>query len=338
MPARPSRRPSGRLTTVPALALTLAALLALATLAACGSSGSTNSTSSSSPAAAASSGPVTVTDDSGQLVTLDRPAARVVSIAPANTEIAFAIGAGDKVVAGTTYDDYPAEAKSLPKIGDFQSPSVEKIVSFDPDVVLATGGIQAGLRNKLEKLGVKVYVVDPPTLDKTYADLTNLGLLLGVSDKADALVAQMKQREQAVTDKTASASTPKVFVEIYSKPLMTAGKGTLIDNLVTLAGGVNIGDSAGTGFPAYNAESLLEQNPDVYIATTGSQQTPGQIAKRQAYSALKAVQGGRVYVIEDNLIVRPGPRLVNGLERLAQMIHPEVFGSPSPSASASTAQ
>ena len=255
------------------------------------------------------------------------------SIAPANTEIAFAIGAGDKLVAGTSYDDYPAQAKSLPKIGDFQSPSVEKIVSFKPDLVLATGGIQKGLRTKLEKLGVKVYVVDPPTLDKTYADLTNVGRLLGVSAKADALVAQLKQRAQAVTDKTASVQPSKVFVEIYSKPLMTAGKGTLIDDLVKLAGGTNIGDAAGSGFPAYSAEVLLQQDPDVYIATTGSMQTPGQIAKRQGYDALKAVQDHRVYVIEDNLIVRPGPRLIDGLEQLARMIHPELFGSPSPTAS-----
>ncbi|HMK93218.1 MAG TPA: cobalamin-binding protein [Thermoleophilia bacterium] len=337
MPAPVSRRSPGHRLTALTVPLAIAAVLAAVfLLGACGSGGSTSS--SSSPAAAASSGPITVTDDAGQQVTLDQPAARVVSIAPANTEIAFAIGAGDKVVAGTSYDDYPAQAKSLPKIGDFQSPSVEKIVSFKPDLVLATLGIQAGLRTKLEKLGVKVYAVDPATLDKTYADLTNLGRLLGVSDKADALVAQMKQRAQAVTDKTASAQSAKVFVEIYSKPLMTAGKGTLISDLVKLAGGSNIGDGAGTGFPAYNSEVLLQQDPDVYIATTGSMQTPGQIAKRQGYSALTAVKDGRVYVVEDNLIVRPGPRLIDGLEQLARMIHPELFGSPSPAASASPAQ
>jgi len=334
MPAPPISRPSGRSTTILSVVLAFAALVAtVVLLAACGSSGSTSSSSSSSPAAA--SGPITVTDDSGQQVTLDQPAARVVSIAPANTEIAFAIGAGDKLVAGTTYDDYPAQAKSLPKIGDFQSPSVEKIVSFKPDLVLATGGIQKALRGKLEKLGVKVYVVDPPTLDKTYADLTNLGQLLGTSDKADALVAQLQQRAKAVTDKTAGVSPETVFVEIYSKPLMTAGKGTLIDDLVTMAGGTNVGDSAGPGFPAYSEEVLLQKDPEVYVATTGSMATPTQIGKRQGYDALRAVKDGRVYVIEDNLIVRPGPRLVDGLEQLAKMIHPELFGSPSPAPSAS---
>ncbi len=143
----------------------------------------------------------------------------------------------------------------------------------------------------------------------------------------------MKQRAAAVEQKVAGLPKPTVFVEIYSKPLMTAGRGTFIDNLVTLAGGTNIGDAAGGGYPSFSEEVLLKDNPDVYIATTGSMASPGQIAKRSGYSALKAVKDGRVYVIDDNLLVRPGPRLVDGLEQLAQMIHPEVFGSPSPAAS-----
>jgi cobalamin transport system substrate-binding protein len=316
-----------------AVAVLILAALVLAVAAGCGS-GSTASSSSTSPSAAAA-GPVTVTDDSHQQVTLTAPAQRVVSLAPANTEIVFALGAGGKLVAGTTYDDYPAAAKSLPKIGDFQSPSVEKIVSFRPDLVLATGGIQAALRGKLEKLGVKVFVLDPGTLDGVYADLAAVGKLLGVSGRADDLVASMKQRAAAVEQKTAAVARPSVFVEIYSKPLMTAGKDTLIDDLVTLAGGTNIGAAAGSGFPAFSAEVLFKDDPAVYVATTGSMQTPGQIAKRAGYSGLKAVQDGRVYVIEDNLIVRPGPRLIDGLEQLAQMIHPELFGSPSPTPSGS---
>jgi iron complex transport system substrate-binding protein len=316
------------LRTVSIVAALAALALSLAVLAACGSAGS----ATSSPSASAG-GPLTATDDSGHQVTLSRPAARVVSLAPANTEIAFAIGAGDKLVAGTSYDDYPAAAKALPKIGDFASPSVEKIVSFQPDLVLATGGIQAGLRAKLESLGIKVFVVNPSTLDGVYSDLTALGRLLGVSGKATSVVAAMKQRAAAVEQKVAGLPKPTVFVEIYSKPLMTAGTGTFIDNLISLAGGTNVGDTAGSGYPSFSEEVLLKDNPDVYIATTGSMASPGQIAKRSGYSALKAVKDGRVYVIDDDLLVRPGPRLIDGLEQLAQMIHPEVFGSPSPAAS-----
>ena len=318
-----------RLRIVLAAAALAVVALALVVLAACGSA----SSASSSPSPSAT-GAITATDDSGHQVTLASPAARVVSLAPANTEIAFAIGAGDKLVAGTSYDDYPAAAKALPKIGDFQSPSVEKIVSFQPDLVLATGGIQSALRAKLENLGIKVFVVNPSTLDGVYSDMTALGRLLGVSGQATTVVDSMKQRAAAVEQKVAGLSRPTVFVEIYSKPLMTAGTGTFIDNLITLAGGTNIGSAAGSGYPTFSEEVLLKDDPDVYIATTGSMASPGQIARRSGYDGLKAVQDGRVYVIDDDLLVRPGPRLIDGLEQLAQMIHPEVFGSPSPAASA----
>ena len=171
----------GRLTA----ALLLIAVLALGVVAlsACGS-GDDEATASSSPSAAAAAGPITVTDDSGVEVTLDAPAEAIVSLAPANTEIAYAVGAGDKMVAGTSYDDYPEEAKALPKIGDFSNPNVEKIASYSPDLVLAAGGIQDKLRTKLEDLGMTVYVVDPKTYDDVIATIENIGKLAGTEDGA----------------------------------------------------------------------------------------------------------------------------------------------------------
>jgi len=315
---------------VAALLVAALALVAL-TLAACGSSSSNDATGSgSSPAAAA---PITVTDDADQTVTLERPSARVVSIAPANTEIAFALGAGDKVVGVTTYCDYPAEAASIAKIGDFSNPSVEKIVALEPDLVLVAGGIQESFRAKLEKLGIAVYMADPTTLDELYADLQELGDLMGVSANASATVDDMKQQVADVEEKVAEAETPKVFMEIYGKPLMTAGAGTFIDDLITKAGGVNVGATAGEGFPEYNAEKLIEADPAVYVAVKGAQSDPGAIAERPGYDQMTAVTNGAVYVIDDNLVTRPGPRLVLGLQQLAQMIHPEVFGTPSPEGS-----
>ena len=315
---------------IAALAGALAVVALAVVLTACGSSTPTGAASAS----AAAAGPVTVTDDSGHQVTLSKPAARVVSLAPSNTEMAYAIGAGGKLVAGTSYDDYPAAAKKLPKIGDFANPSVEKIVSFQPDLVLAAGGIQATLRSKLENLGVRVFVVNPTTFDGVFADLTALGKLMGTSGQADPLVAQMKQRAATIEAKVAGLSKPTVFVEIYSKPLMTAGTGTYIDNMVTLAGGRNIGDAAGANFPAFSEEVLFKDDPAVYIATTGSMASPGQIAARSGYHALQAVKNHRVYVLDQNLLDRPGPRLIDGLAQLAAAIHPEAFASPSPGASA----
>jgi iron complex transport system substrate-binding protein len=305
-----------------AAALLLIAVLALGVVAlsACGSGSGT--AASSSPSAAAA-GPITVTDDSGAQVTLDQPAARIVSLAPANTEIAYAVGAGDKMVAGTSYDDYPAAAKSLPKVGDFANPNVEKIASFKPDLVLAAGGIQAGLRAKLEGLGMKVYVVDPKTYDGTVATITNVGKLAGTDAGAAKVAVEMTAAMQQVQAKVAGLTPATTFLEIYSKPLMTAGSGTFINDMIGIAGGDNIGAQAGSGFPNFSTEVLVKDDPQVYIADSGSMSKPGDINKRAGFADLSAVKAGHVYVIEDSLIARPGPRLAQGLQALASMIHPE---------------
>jgi iron complex transport system substrate-binding protein len=304
-------------------ALLLAAVLVLGVvaLAACGSSDDT--AAAGSPSATAAAGPITVTDDSGAQVTLDTPAERVVSMAPANTEIAFAIGAGDKMVAGTSYDDYPEEAKALPKIGDFANPNVEKIASFSPDLVLAAGGIQDKLRSKLEALGMKVYVVDPKTYAATIATIENVGKLAGVENGAAQVAAQMTAAQQEVEAAVGDLPKATTFLEIYSKPLMTAGSGTFIDDMIAIAGGQNIGAQAGEGFPTFSTEVLVKDDPQVYIADSGSMSKPGEIDKRAGFGALTAVKDGHVYVIQDDIIARPGPRLADGLKALAGYIHPE---------------
>jgi len=312
----------GRLTA----ALLLVAVLALGVLAlaACGSSSSSGA-ASSSPAASAStaSGPITVTDDEGNQVTLDKPAQRIVSLAPANTEIVFAIGAGDKLVAGTTYDDYPAQAKSLPKIGDFNAPNIEKTASYRPDLVLAAGGIQDKLRSKLESLGMKVYVVDPKTYDGTIQTIENIGKLAGAEAGAGQVGDKMTAAQQTVQAAVADLPKKTTFLEIYSKPLMTAGKATYIDDMIGIAGGDNIGAQAGAGFPNFSTEVLVKDDPQVYIADSGSMSKPGDINQRAGFSALTAVKDGHVYVIDDDTIARPGPRLALGLLALARDIHPE---------------
>ena len=312
-----------------AAALLLLAALAAGALAlsACGTGESSASASTPVAAASASSGTISVTDGAGDTVTLKAPAQRIVSLAPANTEIAYAVGAGGKVVAGTSYDDYPAEAKSLPKIGDFSNPSVEKIASFSPDLVLAAGGIQDKLRTKLEDLGMQVYVVDPKSYAEVETDIANIGKLAGTSTQAQQVVDTMVKAAADVTQKVGGTTPASTFLEIYSKPLMTAGSGTFIDNMITIAGGKNIGADAGSGFPQFSTEVLLKDDPQVYIADSGSMSKPGDLSKRPGFSGLAAVKDGKVYVIEDSYIARPGPRLAEGLQQLAQMIHPEAYAA-----------
>ena len=303
-----------------ALLLMAALALGAAALSACGSSAG-----AASPSASPSAGPITVTDDAGTQVTLAKPATRIVSLAPANTEIAYAIGAGDKMVAGTSYDDYPAEAKSLPKVGDFANPSVEKIASYQPDLVLAAAGIQDSLRKKLESLGMSVYVVDPKTYDGVIASIENVGKLAGADAGAAKVTDQMTAAQMEVQAAVGDVAKKTTFLEIYSKPLMTAGKDTFISDMIGIAGGTNIGDQAGSGFPNFSTEVLAKDDPAVYVADSGSMSKPGDITKRAGFADLTAVKDGNVYVIDDNLIARPGPRLAEGLKKLAQMIQPEVY-------------
>ncbi len=310
--------------------LLLAALAAgAAALAGCGSAEEESGglVAPSTVSTATSDGDISVIDGTGATVTMAKPAERIVSLAPANTEIAFAVGAGDKVVAGTSYDDYPEEAKSLPKIGDFSNPSVEKIASFDPDLVLAAGGIQDGLRKKLEDLGMTVYVVDPKSYADVETDIENVGMLAGTSDQAQEVANTMIQAAADVSQKVGEREQKTTFLEIYSKPLMTAGSNTFINDMITIAGGKNIGAEAGDGFPQFSTEVLVKDDPQVYIADSGSMSKPGDLQKRAGFAALTAVKDGTVYVIDDSLVARPGPRLAEGLRKLAEMIHPEAYSA-----------
>ncbi len=268
---------------------------------------------------------IVLQDDEGRQIKLNEPAKRVVSLAPANTEIVYALGAESKLVGVTTYCDYPAEAKEKEKVGDFANPNVEKIISLNPEVVMATGGIQKGVVEKLEKVGIKVFVIDPKNFEQLNQNIEKVGEILGFKEEAQELVSEMREKVQQVEEKVKDLPKLKVFFEIYSQPLMTAGQNTFIDDMIKLSNGVNVGALAGEGYPQFSEEELVKENPEVYIAAKGSMNDPAEIKKRAGYRGLKAVKEGRVYVVDDNLVTRPGPRLVDGLVEVAKAIHPEAF-------------
>jgi len=303
------------------VALAVAALLVLAVPLVAGCGGDEESTTDASPTPKE----ISITDDAGNEITLEQPAERVVSLAPSTTEDMFAIGAGGKLVGVSDFCDYPEEALEIEKVGGFADPNSEKIVSLDPDLVLATVGVQDEVVQQLKDLNVPVCVLDPTTIDGVFTDLEKLGLLVGTEDEAKAVVADLKAAVDEIRSAVADVDKPTVFFEIYSKPLMTAGKNSIIDDIVTQAGGVNIGSASGEGYGEFSEEVLIKDDPDVYIAVKGSQDDPGDIVKRPGYDALSAVQNGTVYVIDDNLVTRSGPRVVEGLREVAMMLHPEAF-------------
>lgn len=267
--------------------------------------------------------PVTVTDDASRSVTVNARPERIVSLAPANTEILFAIGAGDRVVGVTTYDDYPPEVASIDKMGDFTTPNYERIAAAKPDLVLVTSGVQADVIKKLEELGATVVAIDPATIEATYADIAEIGQLTGDVDGANKVVETMRARIASI-EKAVSGS-PKVtaFVEIGQNPLYTVGSGTLIDELITKAGGTNV-VTAG-GYVPYSIEQLVKSNPQVYMATKGSSNDPSAIEKRAGFKGISAIKDGRIVILDDSLVSRSAPRLVDGLEQIARGLHPEAF-------------
>ena len=276
---------------------------------------------------------ITLTDSLSRTVTLAGPAQHVVSLAPSNTEILYALGAGAVVAGRDDFSDYPPQVTQVPSIGS-ESPHVnaEAIVALHPDLVLAAGITSPDDVAALAKLGLTVYATsNAGNMDDIYKDILAVGKLVGAADKANALVNSMRARIAAVQSKAATVTAhPIVFYELDAtdpaKP-WTAGPGSFVDQLITLAGGTNAGNIAKDAYVQLSLEQLVTENPDIIVlgsATFGGQ-TPALVAARPGWQNIKAVKNHAVYTFDDNLISRPGPRVVDGLEKLAALIHPETF-------------
>lgn len=301
----------------------LAALLALSLAGAAMFSGCSAPARTTDEATGQASWPMTVTDDAGRDVEIPARPERIVSLAPANTEMLYALGLGDSVVGVTTFCDYPAEAATVEQVGDFAGPNVEAVTAVDPDLVLVTAGVQADQVAALEQLGAVVLVVDPMTLPDVYRDIELIGRVAGARQAAVELVASIKADVQAVADAVEGRAPVTVFFEIGQDPLFTVGAGTLIDELVSLAGGVNVVGEE--GYVAFSPEQVVSADPQAYLATHSSGSSADTIASRPGFDSLAAVEGGRVAVLDDNLVSRPGPRVAQGLRLIAEALHPEAF-------------
>ena len=284
-------------------------------------------------APAATSNPeIALTDGFGRSVTLAAPAQKIVSLAPSNTEILYAIGAGSEIIGRDDLSDFPPEVTNLPSVGgSMGNYSMEEIAKLQPDLVLASELNTPEQIKSLEDLNIPVFVLtNPKKFEDLYQNLETVGTLSGHKSEAAKLSADLQVRQKAVTDALAGVTDrPKVFYELDAsdpaKPY-TVGANTFIDILITMAGGANIGASLQGDYPQISQEELLTQNPNIILlgdAAYGT--TPEQVAARVGWSAIDAVQNDQVFAVDDNLVSRPGPRLVDGLETLARLIHPEAF-------------
>src|SRR5215211_2347485 len=276
--------------------------------------------------------PQTFTDGLNRQVTLDGGiASRVVSLAPSNTEILFAIGAADQVVGRDELSDFPEEAKSVTDIGStFDALNTELIVSLKPDLVLAAEINTPEQVKQLEELGLTVYYLkNPTTLEGMYSNLEIVAQLTGHQEEVATLIESLKARVAAVDEKIAPISSrPNVFYELDAtdpaKPY-TAGKGTFITQLIDRAGGYNIAADL-DGYPQMSLEQVVAADPAfIILGDARYGVSPESIAQRPGWENLTAVKNGQVVPFNDDLVSRPGPRLVDALEELAKVLRPELF-------------
>jgi len=276
--------------------------------------------------------PVDITDQMGRVVTIEKMPETIVSLSPGHTEIVFALGLEDRLVGVTEFCDYPEAAKDKPKIGGFSTVDIERVVGIQPDLILAANIHRKEVIPELERLGLPVVCLDPTTLEEVLEAITLVGKCSGQEEKASQLATGMGDRIKAITYKTNNltpAERPRVFYILWHDPLMTVGSDTRIHELIELAGGINIAQDLGEGYPTISLEAVIIANPQVIVAGTGHGEgavLPYQFAlTEERLRDVDARVNGRVYKINTDLVGRPGPRIVDGLERFAEFIHPELF-------------
>jgi len=271
--------------------------------------------------------PLSVTDDRGKTLTLTSGPRRIVSLAPSATEIVFALGAGDRLVAVDDFSDFPAEVKAIPHIGGFRT-SPETVVSYKPDLILAISS--GNLPAQLDALSQPLFIFDPTDIDGVYRNIATVGTMLDRAEAAQKLVADMRARIDAVAKTAKTAATqPRVLHEVDSTnpaQLFVAGPHNFIDSMITIAGGVNVFGDATVKYPKVTPEQIVSRNPDVIVlADARFGATPEMVRARPGWSVIAAVKQNAIYPIDDNLVSRPGPRLVQGFEAYIRLIHPELF-------------
>jgi iron complex transport system substrate-binding protein len=312
----------------------LAAIVASALVAACGpdrpaAGGEASDHAHRAEAADAGPGALSVTDGADRTVTLDAPARRVVSMMPSVTEWVIAMGAVDRLVARTDYDDHPAVA-DLPSVGGGLTPSVEWLAARDPDLVVAWPDAPSrSLVARLEALGIPVYAAPSETIAQGLATARDVGTLLGRDSAAEAAVAEVRAGLDSVAALVDGRPRPDVLFLIGLDPLMAAGPGTFIDELLRRGGGRNVLADTDILWPQLSLEAVVRRAPDVVIVGSAGVSDPlATLRQRPGWRDVPAVRNGRVHAVDPNLVNRPGPRMDEAAGTLARQIHDDIAGLP----------
>ena len=268
------------------------------------------------------------TDEMGRTVKISYPPMRIISLAPSITEILFALGLNEEIEAVTDFCDYPEAVSKRPRVGGFINPNIEKIVSLKPDLIIAIrDGNRMGTIDRLNELAFPVYVVDPKSFDGVITTLQNIGDIVGRQENSKNIVNEIKAKREKTAILTRSLPRPKVFFQIGYLPMITVGKGSLADELIRLAGGRSISENESLNYPPYNIEIVLQKAPQIIIMSSmeSKRDYSSLIKMWQNWKSIPAVKRNAIHIVDSNIVDRPTPRIVGGLEAMLRIIHPEVF-------------
>jgi iron complex transport system substrate-binding protein len=267
-----------------------------------------------------------VIDEAGRKVRVPAKIDRVISLAPNLTEIVYAIEAGNRLVGDTEYCDYPAEAKTVAKVGDTMHPSIERIIALKPQLVLVSTASQLeAFTKQLDQQQIAVYVTNPHSLEEVFHSITTLGDLLSEQAAAEKLAANLRARTDKIEAEIKQVKPVSVFYQVSDEPLYTIGREAYLTDLVRRAGGVSVTAGVPGAFPRYSDESALAAKPEAIILPTGGSMGSANSKVASPLRNSPAALNNRVYKINDDHLSRPGPRLVEGLEEMARALHPEAF-------------
>ena len=271
---------------------------------------------------------VVVIDDLGREVRFNYLPQKIVSLDPSITEILFALRLNNEVVGVTDYCDYPEQARSKSKVGGYIDPNVEAIALLEPDLVVTTLKINTPrLIQQLEDFGIKVFVLDPKKIEDIFKNISSLAKLTYREERAGELLGALNGRLHEVRKKVAGISRPGVFLEMGKDPLISVGPGSFAHDLIEIAGGRNVASQSSSRYRKYTLEEIILADPEVIIICSMISDDLCLAQKKwwKKWTNMCAVRNGRIYVIEANLLTRPGPRMIDGLMELAKAIHPEIF-------------
>jgi iron complex transport system substrate-binding protein len=269
----------------------------------------------------------TFVDDLGRKIYLARPPVRIVSLAPSITETLFAVGLDQEIVGVTPFCDYPAQAKGKAKVG-YASPNIETIVALKPDLVLAPREfMRADILTKLEQLKITTFILDAKSIEEIPSHVQTLGRIVDRTQEADRVATGIRQRFAEIKARMEPLARPRVLYVLNTTPFITVGPGSYIHQLIELAGGANVAAGARAPYPRLNLEAVLKEDPQILVFPVGSAEGIPESEQKQwqRWTSMSAVKQGRFHTVSSELLNRPGPRIVEGLEALARIIHPEVF-------------